>query len=351
MKITIIGAGNAGCAHAAKLSKDGHEVRLLKTSHSLHDSNFEKIEQSGGIHLHDLDETSVFVPLSHITRDAESALKGTDAILIFVQTLYHEAIASLIAKHVKYAKIILVIPGYMGSMYFLSRLKDRVDIIGEGESTPYDARIIADGHVRILFKNVRNALAFSDSKKTRFGLEIASQLVDTYKFSRRKVVESALHNPNLIVHTVGAIMSASRIEYSHGEFWMYKEGFTNCIWRIIEQLDAEKMMVLEAVGCDPIRYLEACQFRNEEDLSVDSLTVFRSYANAGGPKGPDSVNTRYIYEDVPMGLGLLSSIASQFCIETPVCNSLITLGGALLGMDFNQTARTVESLGIEREQL
>ncbi len=344
MKITVVGSGNAGCAHAAKLTKDGHAVRLLKTSHGLHDANFEQVVRCGGLHLHDLDGSDMFVPLDLVTRDPAAALAGTEIILVMVQTLYHEQVARFIAPHVDGARMLLAIPGYMGSLYFERGLRKRVDIIGEGESTAYDARIIDNGHVRILFRNVRNALAFTDPGRTAEGLALAGELVATYRYARRHVMESALHNPNLIVHTVGAIMSASRIEYSGGEFWMYREGFTPAIWNVVNQLDAEKMAVLKALQCEPTPYLKACLFRNEEDESTDPLTVFQGYAANGGPKGPDSIETRYLYEDVPEGLGLLHSLGAALGIATPMCDALITLGGALLNRDFRRQARTLERL-------
>lgn len=346
MIIAIVGAGNAGCAHAAKFSKDGHEVRLLKTSRALHDTNFNAVRLRGGIQLDDLDGTSQFVPIARVTRDLHQAVVGADVIIVLVQTIYHQAVAQWISNAVDRAQLLLVVPGYMGSLFFARKLGDRIAIIGEGESTAYDARIIEDGRVKILYKNVRNALAFIRPMHSTAGLSIASQLVDTYKYARKNIVDSALHNPNLIVHTVGAIMSASRIEYSRGEFWMYKEGFPDSIWNIVDRLDLEKMSVLSAAGCPAIKYLDACKFRNEMDQTVDALAVFRSYAQTGGPKGPVSVNSRYIYEDVPIGLGLMSSIGRILGVSTPVCDALITLGGALLNKDFSANARTLESLSL-----
>lgn len=351
MEIAIIGSGNAGCAHAAKLAKDGHGVRILKTSHAMHDLNYEVMSRRGGITLVDLDGTVQFVPLRVITRDPERALAGAEVSLVLVQTTYQEQVARLICPHIEGLKMLLIIPGYMGSLYFKRLLADRVDIIAEGESTPYDARILGDGEVKILYKNVRNALAFMDPEMAEEGLETALRLVDTYGYTRRHIVESALHNPNLIVHTVGAILSASRIEYSGGEFWMYKEAFTPSIWNLVEQLDSEKISILTSLGCEPLRYLEACRFRNEVDLSVNAYDVFRSYAATGGPKGPATVNTRFIYEDVPMGLGLMSSLGDMLGIETPTCDALITLGGGLLKRNFWSERRTIERLGLGREEI
>ena len=155
-----------------------------------------------------------------------------------------------------------------------------------------------------------------------------------------------MHNPNLIVHTIGTIVSAARIEYSHGEFWMYKESFTPSIWNVINKLDDEKMSVLAALGCERIPYVEACKFRNCEDISVDALEVFKAYALTGGPKGPMTVKTRYILEDVPMGLGLLKNLGKKYGVETPMCDALITMASALVGIDFNDKLRDLTAYDV-----
>src|SRR5690606_18361875 len=133
--------------------------------------------------------------------------------------------------------------------------------------------------------NARNAIGVYPSTAKDQVLSICQNLVDTYVSTRTNVIESALHNPNLIVHTIGAIMSASRIEFSQGEFWMYKEGFTPSIWNLINKLDAEKNSVIKFYGGCPSAYVEECKFRNEVDLNVDAMAVFKMYAEKGGPKG------------------------------------------------------------------
>ena len=140
-------------------------------------------------------------------------------------------------------------------------------------------------------------------------------------------------------------MSASRIEYAKGEFWMYREAFSPAVWGLIERLDDEKIQVIKAYGGEhAISYLDACKWRNEEDLSVDSMEVFRNYAATGGPKGPANLDTRYIYEDVPMELCMLERLGAHKGIATPIASALITIASALKNTDYRAQGYTLQDV-------
>ena len=120
MKVTVVGCGNAGLIHAAKIYEKGsNEVCLLKTSNT-NSAYFDKIAAEGGYRVHDLTNRGkdFFVKPALITRDAEKAMAFGDIILVMTTTLQHEDVAKLIGPYAHDGQIIAMCPGYMGSFIF-----------------------------------------------------------------------------------------------------------------------------------------------------------------------------------------------------------------------------------------
>ena len=344
MKITIVGCGNAGLIHAAKIyEKEGNEICILKTSQT-NSEYFDKIVSEGGYRVHDLTDRGkdFFVKPELITRDAKAAMEFAEIILVMTTTLQHESVAKLIAPFARDGQIIAMCPGYMGSLIFKKYVKADV-IYCEWETTAYNGRVMNNDYVKITFYNPRNAISVLPTTKSQYVLDKFSTLFDNTHYLRKNILESALHNPNMIVHTIGMTFSASRIEYSKGEFWMYREAFTDSIVRVINAFDKQKNEVLKAYGCEPLDYFEAAKWRNEEDLTVDAMTSFRSFADSSN-KGPMFLRHRYLLEDVPMGLGLFVSLGKVAGVDTSIAESIMTLGGALLGEDFKRQSRSIQYL-------
>ena len=344
MRFTVIGCGNAGLIHAAKLIESGQEVCLLKSSRAVNGEFFHVIQNEGGYNVKD--ETNggnrFFVRPSFITRDVKKAVDFGDVLMVMTTTLQHEEIAQLIAPFVHNGQIIVLVPGYMGSLIFKKYIKKDV-IYSEWETTAYNGRIVDSMYVRITFYNPRNAVSALPSIRAQEIVDIMSQSFPSTKYTRKNILESAMHNPNMIVHPIGILFSASRIEYSHGEFWMYKEAFTDSVINVIKAFDVQKNKILNAFGCDSLDYFEAAKWRNEEDLSIDAMTVFRSFAESSN-KGPSFINHRYLNEDVPIGLGLFISIGKVLGIDTSIQEAILSLASALLNKDLKKNARTIQYL-------
>lgn len=344
MKITVVGCGNAGLIHAAKIYEKGeNEICLLKTS-TTNSVFFDKIIEDGGYHIHDLTNRGkdFFIEPKLITRDAQEAMDFAEIVLVMTTTLQHESVAQLIGPYAHDGQIIALCPGYMGSLIFRKYVTADV-IYSEWETTAYNGRIVDDKYVKITFYNPRNAISVMPSSKGQYVIDKFYQLFDNTNYLRKNILESALHNPNMIVHTVGMIFSASRIEYSRGEFWMYREAFTDSVINVINAFDKQKNEVLKAYGCQPLDYFEAAKWRNEEDLTIDAMTSFRSFADSSN-KGPMMLRHRYLMEDVPMGLGLFVSLGKVAGVDTSVAESIMNLASALLGVNFASEARSIQYL-------
>lgn len=339
MKITIIGTGNVALIHGGFLKLKGHEITFLKTS----DYNIEhylELSSKKQYVLNDYTNNDLLISGFDITNNFSEAICNADIILVTTTTLQHDEIARNISPYVKEEQIICLMPSYGSVNIFKKYIKKRIKYV-EFETTVYNGRIINSALVNVSFENCRVAAYFtnfSDLEKNNF-----KKIFFKIDLERNKSLEIALHNPNMIVHTIGVVLSSARIEYSKGEFWLYKEAFTPSIIKVIEKFDIEKNLILKKLGCPELSYFDAAKWRNENDLSVDSLEVFRSFANDAS-KGPNSLDHRYLKEDVPMGLVMLESIGEILNINTPITTSIIELSSALLDTDFRSLGNRIEKI-------
>lgn len=344
MKIAVLGAGNSGCALASDYAARGHEVTLIKTSSSMHEDNFAYLEKNGGEMIMDEFGTETRCRIAHLSRDI-SDVQGKEVVLLCTQTGYHKAVLQRVMPQLVAGQILLIVPGYLSTAYAIAA--DCADgvIIAEAESNFIDGRISDMGRFKVGFRNVRNPVGIYPAGARDKAMTVLAKLGTPFTLLE-SVVEAALHNPNMIVHTVGAVMSIPRIEATKGDYCMYHEVFTPSVWAILEALDAEKMNVLTKLGYEPLPYVEACKFRNSLDEARSGKEVFFEYASMPTrAKGPVCVDSRYISEDVPQGLVLLESMGKTLNVPTPVCSALIALATAALGRDMRAEGRSIDRLG------
>ena len=349
MKIAMVGAGNAGCAVAADLTLKGHEVTLIKTSHAMHDDNFNYlVEHNGEMTLNEFGGVKT-ARIHKVCRDLEE-VRGKEIVIIYIQTNFHEQLIERLMPFLEDGQLVLINPGYLSTAYMLKHGSGKNLIIAEAESSFIDGRIMEPGLFRVGFRNVRNPIGIYPAARREEAIAKLDQLDERLVYLD-SVVEAALHNPNMVVHTVGSVMSIPRIEKSMGDFCLYHEAYTRdnpATWRILEALDAEKMNILEKLGFERLPYVEACKYRNSLDEREDAKQVFLDYAEMDTrAKGPTKVDSRYISEDVPQGLVMLEALGEALEVPTPIATSLIEIASAALGRSMRAEGRTLEKLGRE----
>ncbi|MDP7651261.1 MAG: NAD/NADP octopine/nopaline dehydrogenase family protein [Rhodospirillales bacterium] len=72
------------------------------------------------------------------------------------------------------------------------------------------------------------------------------------------------------------------------------------------------------------------------------------HARRGGPPGPNSLDTRYVVEDVPFGLVPSVAIGRAAGVAMPLHEAGINLFSALYGRDFPAENDILPELGLER---
>lgn len=344
MKVAVLGAGNGGCAVAAELSLKGHNVTLVKTSSSINNENFKYIlDNDGKIEMHENGKITE-AKISTVTTDIAS-ISQAEIIIVYIQTKYHEQLIQKMIPHLTDGQIVIFNPGYLSTAYMLKYNALDTVIVVEAESSFIDCRISKPGTVNVCYRNVCNPLGIYPTTRKQEAILKLEQLGFSFSYLS-SVAEAALHNPNMIVHTVGAVMSIPRIENVGKDYSMYHEVFTPSVWKILERLDIEKMNVLEKLGFERLPYVEACKIRNSADDTRDAKDIFFEYAYSPTvPAGPFSVDSRYITEDVSQGLVMLEALGEHLGASTPVASSLIELASAALGRDMRADGRSLLSLG------
>ena len=118
MNIAILGAGNSGCALASDYAARGHEVTLIKTSHSLHDDNFTHLCATGGrMRIHDFGKETDCV-IAHLSRDVAD-VRAKDVVLLCTQTGYHPDVLRRVVPFLTPGQVLLMVPGYLSTAYAL----------------------------------------------------------------------------------------------------------------------------------------------------------------------------------------------------------------------------------------
>jgi len=336
--VCVIGAGNGGSAVAGDLSLAGHRCRLYEFPEFA--ANIAPIQAQGGIRVTGIARTG-FARLERATTDVAEAVVGADLIMVTTVALAHRRVALELAPHLAEGQVIVLWPGSGGTLAFRQAWDelgfDRRVYLAESVTLPYCCRRLeGPGTVNIHRVDGPNmllaALPASDTPA------VLQALADTYAQMVKpavSVLEPALYNPNIIVHPVGALLNMGRIEHSGGEFYMYKEGITPSVKKVIYAMDAERMALFAALGYTPRTYDQV--FWDSFNMSVAEFAVSSS-------KGPFSMQDRYITEDIPMGATLTVSLARKAGIATPTYDSIIHLASLVNGVDYFAVGRNLENL-------
>ena len=338
-RLCVIGAGNGGSAIAGDMTLAGHVCSLFEFPE--YRDNIEPIVAQKGIQVTGVARTG-FARLACATTNLGEAVEGADVIMVATQALAHERVAHDLGPLLKEGQAVVLWPGSGGTLAF-RRIWEKTGVppvpLAEAVTLPYCCRRLhGPGTVNIHRVNgpalLLAALPASDTAAAIAALD--GTYASVVK-PARSVLEPALYNVNIIVHPVGSLLNMGRIEYSRGEFYMYKEGLTPSVKKVIYAMDRERSALFRALGYKPYTYDEV--FRDCFNVSFEQFAATSS-------KGPFSMQDRYVTEDIPMGAALTVSLARKVGVPTPTYDCIIHLASVVNEMDYLKMGRTLENLGL-----
>ena len=358
--VAVLGGGNGGHAVAANLSLNGYKVNFFELPQFA--EPFERVLRTKEIRIEgiSIDGTA---KLNLATTNIQQAIKDAEVLFVVTPAFGHKAMAEACAPFVQDGQIIVLIPGSGGSLEFVKIFKQRKVkreiTFAETCTLPYGARLKSSGHVSVFIHAVILPTGVFPSKRTN---EVIPKLKQYYPIitPAKDVMEAAINNPNPIVHPVATLLSATRIEHAKGEFYLYAEGMTPSVARTYESLNQERLSICKALGyklyhwdnlelrdCNLGETEEECRYRI---LNTSMDAAFGKDGIYAGikMKGPEYMKDRYVTEDVPYGMVLLSTLGNLLGVPTTTHDAVIQLSSVVNRTDYWRTGRGMKELDLSK---
>jgi opine dehydrogenase len=161
------------------------------------------------------------------------------------------------------------------------------------------------------------------------------------------VLNTGLNNMGAIFHPALTLLNAGWIESTHGDFQFYIDGVTPSVARLLEVLDRERVTVASSLGIraqTAMDWLQMAYTTTGDDL----YEAIHNQPGYYGIKAPNTLNHRYIFEDIPMSLVPIASLAQRYGVSVRGMESIIRLACIIHRTDYWRRGRTLRKLGLDR---
>lgn len=338
----VLGAGHGGMALAGHLGLMGFPVRLwARDPHSL-----EAVQVTGGVFLEGVE--AGYGPVE-AQGNLQAALAGADLILVVVPASAHGEIARRCAPYLRDGQKVLLMPGRTaGAIEFVQTLRRegcQADVlVGEAQTFLYASRRVGPSTAQIYGIKRQVLAAALPAHRTAELLELIKPAFPQF-MPAKWVWKTSLDNIGAIFHPAVVLLNAARIESTGGSYRHYMDGITHSMALLLERLDEERVAVARSLGVGALTAREwlAEVYGVERPTLYDAIQATPAYEAVGAPA---TLDHRYIWEDIPTGLVPIAELGKACGVATPVTETLIGLAGAIFGVNFRETGRTLDKLGM-----
>jgi len=343
VNIAILGGGNGAFATAADLALAGHAVRLWSRSAAA----LAPLAGDSTIAL-TAEGRQGKARLALVTADLAAAMAGAEVAIASLPATGHDDLAARLAPHVNAGQIILLTPGTLGS-YAMARALARKGAklpfaLAETGTLPYLARKTGAATVSAPVRAANLPLGVFPASRAE---ATRARLAELFPSIRpcADALDAALTNAGPVIHPPLVLLNAGPID--GGRFDVHAAGTTPSVRRLIDAVDAERVMTREGWGY-PAPHYELATYYDEARAAAGlyGAGARAKLVTSGLWSEILTFEHRYVTEDVAFGLTLLESAARAAGVETPAISGLLLVFRALLGRELSGRGRALEHLGL-----
>jgi opine dehydrogenase len=289
--------------------------------------------------------------LNIVTSEIQEAVEAADVIMVVVPSSAHAKIARIAAPYFRDGQIVVLHPGRTcGALEFAKVVRDtggKADVtIAEAETFIYASR--SDGPAQARIFRIKDAvpLAALPAHRTQEVLAVINPAYPQF-IDGINVLHTGLNNMGAIFHPALTLLNAGWIESTHGDFQFYIDGVTPSVARLLEVLDRERVTVASSLGIraqTAMDWLQMAYTTTGDDLHE----AIHNQPGYYGIKAPNTLNHRYIFEDVPMSLVPIASLAQRYGVSVRGMESIIRMACIIHRTDYWRRGRTLRKLGLDR---
>lgn len=357
-KITILGAGNGGHAMAYDLSSRGYKVMLYEHPDFIRNikgiidrGGIEAVETTSGDGNHPKAALTGFAELT-ATSDVRTAVEHAEILFMIMPSFAQEIVFSLVMPYLRDGQILCLLPGNCGSLVFRRMMREagiRKNVVfAETNTIPYACRCVEPGRVFVLAVKQGIGIGALPGTETNRIAEDLEQILNLKLFPHKNVAQNALNNPNMVVHPATAVLNMGIFESRKGSFYFYREGMSESICKVLQEIDNERMSITESLGLGRDSFFHHTkQYYDFNFKTIREFAVSSPIHSSFGYDAPLSPRDRYISEDCPFLLVPVYGFGKLLGIRTPVTESIITVASIYNDTNYFQTGRTLAKLGLE----
>lgn len=350
MKIAILGSGNGGHIFAADLSLAGHEIYWCKIGDNSNES-WDFIKQTMSIELQGekmLAAGDGIANITLMTNKVQEAIQDVEVIFVITTANRHKEYIDALLECNLEGKTVVFMPGRYACLLMQNELAKRGMrrnfYLGETSCFPFANRIIKPGVVR----------GYACKKKLPFAAFPASDTSNLLTKIKpycpilipvENVLVTSMMDHCSIMHPIAILNNVEKIADPSNAGKIIYYGYDERMGEIADKVDLEKLNILNAIGVQGKNIPSILRLFYEAN-GCNTYQAIRNVKCYGIVGLPNSIDTRYLSEDVPFGIVPMYRLASLLQIDCPHMQKIIESANVLSATNYLDKGYTLEALGI-----